>query len=418
MSHHIASTRLLPLPTLPTGAVLAVVVALLLCTQATAAEIFELANQGRIEGKLLNPDQLPRETYEIETKSGGRITLAREAVVEIVRQSASQARYEAMRPQFPDTVDGQWELAEWCRKNGHGIERKQHLQRIIALDPDHAQARKALGYFRVEGRWETQDQLMASRGYVRFKGRWLLPQEVKLIEERANTERAEASWRKTLKRWRDWLESDRAEEAVTQFRAVRDPNALPALTSALHDDPNELHRALYAQAASSIATPKALALLVQLSLEDPSEEVRLTALDYLAIEKHPDVVAQYVTALRSKENLSVNRAADCLRVMRSPTAVEPLIDALVTTHKHKIVSGSPDSINSTFNTTPGGGGGASPGGLSVGQSTRIITQRIQNHAVLDALIKLTGVNFNFDVPSWKHWLAARKEPANLDARRD
>lgn len=333
---------------------LACCLALSASAQAARADIFQLANEGRIEGKLLNPDEQPREKYVIQTKTGGRITLAADAVVEVVRQTNAQ----------------------------------------------------------------TQDEVMASRGYVRYKGRWMLPQKVELIEERRKTEEAEAEWRGKFKRWRDWLDTDRREEAIEQLRAVRDPDALPALTRALHDDPNEVHRALYAQAASSIATPKALALLVQLSLEDPNEEVRLTALDYLAIEKHPDVVAQYVAALRSKENASVNRAADCLRVMRSETAIEPLIDALVTTHKHKIVSGSPDMINSSFNTTPGGGGGASPGGLSVGQSTRIITERLQNQAVLDALIKLTGVNFDFDIPSWKNWLAARKAPADLDARRD
>lgn len=380
-------------------------------------EIFQLANKGRIEGKLLNPDEQPREKYVIETKAGGRITLAKAAVADVVHQSAAQTRYEEIRPQYPDTVEGQWELAEWCRENGNSAARKTHLARILELDPNHPAARKGLGYTQLDGKWVTQDSVMQARGYVKYKGRWVVPQEVELIEQRQRTDKAEADWRGKLKRWRDWLDSDRAEEAVIQFRAIRDPDALPALTRALKEDANDAHRALYAQAVSSIQHPKALALLVQLSLEDPHEEVRLTALDFLSVERHPDVIAQYVSGLRSKNNQSVNRAAECLRVMNSPTAVEPLIDALVTTHKHKITSGSPDSINSTFNTTPGGGGGA-PGGLSVGQSTRVITQRLRNPAVLDSLIKLTGVNFDYDVPRWKQWLATRKEPVNLDARRN
>ncbi|MBX3411592.1 MAG: HEAT repeat domain-containing protein [Pirellulales bacterium] len=393
------------------------VMALSVCAAPPArGEIFQLANKGRIEGKLLNPDEQPREKYVIETKSGGRVTLARTAVVDVIHQTAAQTRYEEIRPQYPDTVAGQWELAEWCRQNGNPAARKTHLERILELDTNHLAARRALGYTQLEGKWVTQDSVMASRGYVKYKGRWVLPQEVQLIEERRQTDQAEAAWRGKLKRWRDWLETDRAEEAIIQLRALRDPDALPALTRALKEDEIDAHRALYAQAVSNIATPKALALLVQLSLEDPNEEVRLTALDYLAVEKHPDVVAQYISGLRSKDNQSVNRAADCLRVMNSPTAVEPLIDALVTVHKHKITSGSPESINSTFNTTPGGGG--APGGLSVGQSTRIITQRLQNHSVLDALIKLTGANFDFDVPRWKQWFATRKAPADLDARRN
>jgi len=395
---------------------IALLVLSVLAVPGARGEIFQLANKGRIEGKLLNPDEQPREKYVIETKSGGRVTLAKAAVAEVVHQTAAQARYEEIRPQYPDTVEGQWELAEWCRENSNSAARKTHLERILELDPNHAAARRALGYTQVEGKWATQDSVMQARGYVKYKGRWVVPQEVELIEQRRKTEKAEADWRGKLKRWRDWLDSDRAEEAVVQLRAIHDPDALPALTRALKEDENDVHRALYAQAVSSIQHPKALALLVQLSLEDPNEEVRLTALDFLAVEKHPDVIAQYVSGLRSKDNQSVNRAAECLRVMNSPTAVEPLIDALVTIHKHKITSGSPDSINSTFNTTPGGGG--APGGLSVGQSTRVITQRLQNPAVLDSLIKLTGVNFDYDVPRWKQWLATRKEPANLDARRN
>jgi hypothetical protein len=38
--------------------------------------------------------------------------------------------------------------------------------------------------------------------------------------------------------------------------------------------------------------------------------------------------------------------------------------------------------------------------------------------VRDALIKLTGVNYDFDVAQWKAWLQTRKEDASLDGRRD
>jgi hypothetical protein len=39
--------------------------------------------------------------------------------------------------------------------------------------------------------------------------------------------------------------------------------------------------------------------------------------------------------------------------------------------------------------------------------------------VLDALVALTGKNFNFDVQAWKYWFAGQKKPPEkIDGRRD
>jgi hypothetical protein len=90
-----------------------------------------------------------------------------------------------------------------------------------------------------------------------------------------------------------------------------------------------------------------------------------------------------------------------------------LIDALVTTHKQTVRVGKPGQIGSTFGT-----GGGSPGGLSVGSKTVVLTHRVANRAVLEALIALSGgKNFNFDIAAWKSWYAAQQRGAQLDARR-
>ena len=44
---------------------------------------------------------------------------------------------------------------------------------------------------------------------------------------------------------------------------------------------------------------------------------------------------------------------------------------------------------------------------------------MSNQSVLDALVALTGQNFNFDKQAWKYWYAAQKKPRDgLDARRN
>jgi hypothetical protein len=122
-------------------------------------------------------------------------------------------------------------------------------------------------------------------------------------------------------------------------------------------------------------------------------------------------VAYFVKELRSKDNAVVNRAARGLQRMKDRSAVGPLIDALVTTHKIK-VAGNPGNISTTFGS--GGGGGLSAGG----GGPKIYTVHTSNQAALDALIALTGTNFNFDKQAWKYWFATQKRPDGVQGRRN
>ena len=55
--------------------------------------------------------------------------------------------------------------------------------------------------------------------------------------------------------------------------------------------------------------------------------------------------------------------------------------------------------------------------MSTGGGPTIIYRTIPNQAVLDALVALTGQNFNFDKQAWKNWHAAqRKAPEAFDGR--
>jgi HEAT repeat protein len=257
---------------------------------------------------------------------------------------------------------------------------------------------------------------MTERGYVRYRGRWRLPQEVKQLEAKRKQTAAENQWQANLKRWRAWLNDERAAEATARIRAINDPTAIKALTTQLPDEPSQNVRLLYVDALARIGTPEAVMALVDVSLLDPLEEVRLTAIDHLAEKKLPEVVAMYIKALRSKDNNVVNRAAVGLAHMENVAAIPPLIDALITTHEYAIVQGSP-GISTSFGSVSGPGGTAPVSGLSVGQSTTYVAEQVRNAAVRDALIKLTGMNYDFDVATWKAWLASRRKAQSLDARR-
>ena len=176
-----------------------------------AADVVVLTTEGRLQGTLLNAQESPRKNYIIQTDSG-QVTLDKEQVKEVISQTADELEYERLRFSFPDTVDGQWKIAEWCRERGMSKERTTHLERIVELDPNHKQARAALGYGQFNGRWVRQEDVMKERGYVQYKGRWLLPQDVEIQEQKRKSEIAQKEWFKRLRLVRAQLD-DRGPRA-------------------------------------------------------------------------------------------------------------------------------------------------------------------------------------------------------------
>ena len=112
------------------------------CSCSTAA--------GKSRGRSVTAPDTPRYKYVIKTDLGGVVTLAKDQVKEILKRKPAEIEYEKKRHLFPDTVEGQWELAEWCEKNHLNEARKTHLRRIIELDPNHAAAQRA-GYSKFDG---------------------------------------------------------------------------------------------------------------------------------------------------------------------------------------------------------------------------------------------------------------------------
>lgn len=390
--------------------------------QTAPAEVFVLTGGGRVTGELLNRNESPRRQYVIQVADGSKLTLDADQVESIPRQRANEAEYERIRPTYADTAAAQWELAQWCREHKLSAQREVHLRRIIELDPNHAEAHRGLGHSQVDGRWTSREDAMIQRGYVKYKGQWKLPQEIELIEGKRKLEGSQQEWFQKLKRWRGWIGSDREEEACQNIRSIDDPVAVKALAIALRDDEAPPARLLYIEALAKIDTPEAAQAMAIASLSDPVPEVRLTCLDHLQKKRRPEVIVYYVGKLTAKKSTNdmINMAGLALGRMKDPSAVGPLIEALVTTHKFKVVKpGGDGATSSTFGTGPGGSGAPGGGGMSAGGGPTYVSQTFPNQAVLDALVAITGQNFNFDKQAWKFWYAAQKRPPDaLDGRRD
>ncbi len=278
------------------------------------------------------------------------------------------------------------------------------------------------------GPQKSQQELMAERGYVRYRGGWRTVQEIELIEraERANLARIE--WKARLERLRKRLgEAGQAEQAAEEIREIADPFAVPALSAAVATEAERRVRSLYVEALSRIRSSDATLALATLAVDHADRETRIAAAERLVAIGPGQVMPMIVAGLASPDNARVNRSAEAIRRLAEPPAAEAsgaggavrpldpqllgaLIAALQTQHLGLAGDGTPEgSTSATF--TP------SSGGLSVGGGTKRVNVAVRNDAVLEALVAITGVNFEWDSVGWRTWLASREAPVEYDLRR-
>jgi hypothetical protein len=377
------------------------------------ADIFVLQTAGQVRGELLNREESPRKNYVVHTSEGATITLDRSQVKQIIPQSEANEEFEKIRPTLADTPDDQWKLAEWCRERKLSQDRQAVLEHILELDPNHKQARAALGYTQRDGQWMLPDDVMQQNGYVKFNNRWMLPQEKTILERKQSQETTVRTWFVTLKKLREWLKQPaKYDAAVAEIRAINDPSAVSALAQALETEKDRDLRMLFVEALGHLL-PASLNTLVNYSLDDADEEIRYHCLQQLVDHPNHQAVQEYVKALRSKDNARINTAGHALGQLKDKSAIAPLIDAIVTTHKFQVTTGGGNGQTSAGFSPTGGGS------FSTGSSTRIVSEDYKNQKVLDGLVALAGgPNYGFDKAAWKRWWSTQAKPTAIDTRRD
>ena len=101
-----------------------------------AADLFVLNNGGRIEGVLLNADESPRSSYQVQTRFGGRLTLGEDQVDRVVVKSEAEQRYEEFVKRVRQ-AEGHWDAARRCEQAKLPAQREFHLEQVFCHDPAH-----------------------------------------------------------------------------------------------------------------------------------------------------------------------------------------------------------------------------------------------------------------------------------------
>ena len=331
-----------------------------------------------------------------------------------------EAEYERIAPTYPDTAAGQWELAQWCREHKLTAQRQVHLRRVIELDPNHVEARRALGYSQVDGRWATQEEVMKARGFVRHNGKWLMPQEVELAENKRKLDTAQQEWCQKLKRWRGWLGTDRDSQARDNIAAVNDPDGGKGLGAGIARRPRPAGPVVVRRGPGEDRRARSGPRLGHcVDLRRASRRCGLPASITCRRRSGRRWSSYYVGKLKDKKSTNeiINLAGvgtwpDERPVGHRPADRRPGYDAQVS-------RSSPPAATEAMSPTFGNGPERRRHRPGDGRRTKVHPPYIANQSVLDALVALTGRNFNFDKQAWKYWYAAQKKaPDALDARRD
>jgi len=150
-----------------------------------ASDVLELTNRATIEGKILNPGESPRKTWQVEIMKGVIVELPHKTTVDrLVTRSQAIDQYYAKAPFLPETVETHLKLAEVCVEQGLEHLGNLHYQRVLDIDPENQTARKALNHRKVNGEWTTADAEMARQGYIKnSRGIWTTRQN-QMISER------------------------------------------------------------------------------------------------------------------------------------------------------------------------------------------------------------------------------------------
>jgi hypothetical protein len=151
------------------------------------ADVVYLKSGGRFSGRILEQN-----AEKVVVDFGdGKVSLPMNEVEEIARGSSPLDEFDARASKLePQDVNGWRSLALWASTKGLAAQSRAAYKRVLALAPDDKEAREALGFVQVDGRWLTEEESYRARGFVKYDGEWMTPAEVQLAQSDVAREQA------------------------------------------------------------------------------------------------------------------------------------------------------------------------------------------------------------------------------------
>lgn len=409
------------------------------------ADRITLRGGGQVKGKLV-PDKAHPDRWLLLGETGRTpMALTRDQVLQVSPEKGPMDEYIVLRDADRPTAEAEYQLGVWCEEHKLVDLAQVHFDATVKRDSTFEAAHRKLGHVQMDGRWLNSDEVKEAQGLVKYRGRWVTVEEKERKEAQAATLAEGASWARRIGLLRDAYlagPSDRAREAEARLLAISEPIAVGPVLRVMGEDPIPTLRILAARMLASIPGPEASSGLARRLLAEEDDHVRRMTMEVLARRDGLEVVPILTRALRSTRHEIVNRAAWALSYLDAVGAVPRLVPALITVEYQVVMTGGGGSGSPgiSFNAVPpgpvggysqsipvltppavgsgsvafgatsvpsGAFGGTSlgTGGGSRGPVPRLVPVEHRNGEVLAALVKMTGRDFGYDIPTWKRWVA-------------
>ena len=229
-----------------------------------------------------------------------------------------------------DDAAAQFLLARWCKRHGLADEMTKHLTKVVALDPEHAAARQALGYEKVGEKWVAGAGVLEAKGFVKRNGRWILEEEAayeEILKARAKAlsepeEKASGLILKCVD------ENPRIRKYAMKTLAAREWSAvrIPLYRALGHRDVKV--RVFAAEELGRRRIVESARPLIRSAILDREEAVRFASVDAVKSLGKPAVLFPFVRALASGNASIRQNAAAGLGRLGDVRAIEYLVTTL------------------------------------------------------------------------------------------
>lgn len=359
-------------------------------------------------------------------RKGGSVVYPKFMIRKITpRKTEGEIYLEKAKALKGDDLAGHLRLARWCTARELEKEAALEFEKVIGIDPDHAESRAALGHERHEGKWLTKDEINKAKGLVKHEGRWMTPEErdlqVALVEkERLDRELARKA-DSLLRRVRSTTEKTR-RAAIDGLAQIADEHKEEAFLRGITSSYEAIRRYVYGE-LGRMKSEEAVKPLVRKSLWDSEEELRDVAASALRAIGHPDTALHYVKFLGEE---SVSARIRCVELMSGfgDARIAGVLIAAMENADARIEAekdGGPFQANSTRTLVTRRVMVVNGRTVVVPKVVRVAPKAPDNGlvdrlleekgAIRGALRRLTGKDFGADPAAWRRGLAAPPEDA-------
>jgi hypothetical protein len=204
-------------------------------------------------------------------------------IQELAAKDGQLAAYRAARAKFPDTEKGQAQLARWCARRKLDDQARAHWTKVLSFNPEQAEARRQLGFQKVNGTWLGQQEIADARAKV-------------------------SDFQSSLTRWGRKLEDalkrlggpnrQASDVARQELKRIKVPDAVPAIEVVFCANGGE-YAPLGVELLKEMKAAQAAAALTWLAAFSPWKPVQAAATAALKDQSPHDYVPLLLGAMRT-----------------------------------------------------------------------------------------------------------------------